>query len=85
MFVYPADLERYAGHGPALGVGTRPGPADWRAIRDRIFGRIDPIADSGEEYRRALPDIDVYDGTCRFTGQRTIDTAPGWRSPRTRS
>jgi len=77
MFVYPADVERYAGHGPALGVGTRPGPADWRAIRDRIFGRIDPIADSGEEYRRALPDIDVYDGTCRFTGHRTIDSGTG--------
>ncbi len=77
MFVYPADLERYAGHGPALGVGTRPGPADWPAIRDRIFGRIDPIADSGEEYRRGLPGIDVYDGSCRFTGPRTIDTGTG--------
>ncbi len=77
MFVYPADLERYAEHGPALGVGTRPGPADWPAIRDRIFGRIDPIADSGEEYRRGLPDVDVYDGTCRFTGPHTIDTGTG--------
>ena len=77
MFVYPADLERYAAHGPALGVGTRPGPADWPALRDRIFGRIDPIADSGEEYRRGLPDVDVYDGTCRFTGPHTIDTGTG--------
>ena len=77
MFVYPADLERYAGHGPALGVGTRPGPADWPGIRDRIFGRIDPIADSGESYRRGLPGVDLYDGTCRFTGQRTIDTGTG--------
>jgi mycothione reductase len=71
------DLERYAEHGPALGVGTRPGPADWPAIRDRIFGRIDPIVESGEEYRRGLPDVDVYDGTCRFTGPHTLDTGTG--------
>ena len=36
---------------------------DWPAIRDRIFGRIDPISDSGETLPRGrLPNIDVYDG-----------------------
>ena len=51
MFVYPADLARDARHAPALGVDTSYDGADWPAIRDRIFARIDPIA---AERRRAI-------------------------------
>ena len=42
-----------------LGVHTQFDGADWPAIRDRVFGRIDPIAAGGEEYRRGLDNVTV--------------------------
>ncbi|MGB8386564.1 mycothione reductase, partial [Mycobacterium sp.] len=38
----------------------------WDDIVSRIFGRIDPIALSGEEHRRSAPNIDVYRQHTRF-------------------
>ncbi len=72
MFVYPADVARQAEHGPELGVRTSSAEADWPRIRDRIFSRIDPIAASGKDYREGLANVDVYSGTCRFSGSRTL-------------
>ena len=72
MFVYPADLARNAGHGPELGVDTSFDGARWPEIRDRIFGRIDPMARDGEAYRRRLPNIDVYDEHCTFVDDHTL-------------
>ena len=77
MFVYPADLARQARHAPELGVDTTFEGARWPEIRDRIFGRIDPIAQSGEDYRHRLPNIDVYDAHCTFVDDHTLDTGTG--------
>ena len=44
MFVYPADLALGAEHGDRLGVETRLERVRWPEIRDRVFGRIDPIS-----------------------------------------
>jgi mycothione reductase len=77
MFVYPADLARNAQHAPALGVDTSFDGARWPDIRDRIFGRIDPIAQSGEDYRRRLPNIDVYGAHCTFVDDHTITVHSG--------
>jgi mycothione reductase len=74
MFVYPADIARDAVHGPALGVDTSFEKAHWPEIRDRIFGRIDPIPVAGKAYRIGLPNVTVYDEECTFIGERTIDT-----------
>jgi mycothione reductase len=79
MFVYPADLTRYAGDGPALGVQTSYAGADWPAIRDRIFGRIDPIAQGGRAYREGLPNVDVYAAHATFVDDHTLDTGTGER------
>ncbi|MGI9155117.1 MAG: mycothione reductase [Marmoricola sp.] len=77
MFVYPADVARSAAHGPDLGLDTRFEDADWPAIRDRIFARVDAMATVGKAYREGLPNVDVYTGSCRFTGPRQIDTGTG--------
>ena len=74
MFVYPADLVRNAQLAPALGVDTSYDGARWPEIRDRIFGRIDPLAQDGEDYRLRLPNIEVYDEHCTFVDDHTIDT-----------
>src|SRR5262245_9948816 len=49
MFIYAADVAETAGRDNATpyGVTTRFESADWKAIVQRVFGRIDPIAESG--------------------------------------
>ena len=51
MFVLPADVAHDARHSARLGLDVKVGDADWGAIRDRVFGRIDPISVDGREYR----------------------------------
>ncbi len=77
MFVHPADLARHAAEAPRLGVDTQFRGADWPAIRDRIFGRIDPLSQSGEDYRLRLPNIDLYDAHATFVDDHTLDTGTG--------
>ncbi len=72
MLVYAADVSLAARHGDHLGLRTTAGRADWPAIRDRIFGRIDPIADGGLAYRESLDNVTVYRHAARFTGPRTV-------------
>ncbi|MEM9130810.1 MAG: mycothione reductase [Actinomycetota bacterium] len=75
MFVLPADIAVAARHGgPRLGIDTEFNGVDWPAIRDRVFGRIDPIAEGGREYRATgTPNVELITGTARFTGERTLD------------
>lgn len=73
MLVHAADLAMAARHAPALGVHTTFERADWPAIRDRIFGRIDPIAVAGLEYRHGLDNVTVYGTEARFTGDRSFE------------
>ena len=75
MFVHAADVASTPSHSSHLGVDEELKGVRWRDIRDRIFGRIDPIAEGGAEYRRSHPDnadIDVYSGTARFTGHKEL-------------
>ena len=72
MFVYTADVAALAADSEHLGVHTRFDGVDWPAVRDRIFGRIDPIAESGRLYRQEMPNVTVYTDTARFVGPRTV-------------
>ncbi len=73
MFVYPADLALSAQHGPALGVETRFDRARWPDIRDRVFGRIDPISASGRSWRAdGAPNVTLFEGHARFVDVRTL-------------
>ena len=72
MFVLPADRTVDAVDSARLGV-TFPTPSvDWPAIRDRIFGRIDPISAGGEDYRRGQDHVTLYRTRARFTGERRL-------------
>ena len=81
MFVYPADLARNAQHGPELGVDTSYSGARWPAIRDRIFGRIDPIEESGRNYRHTQQNVDVYETHCSFLDDHTLQVGDGSGEP----
>jgi mycothione reductase len=74
MFVYPADVAVAAGSSSKLGIDTRSNHAGWGAPRDRVFGRIDPIAEGGREYRaNGSEHITLIEGTADFVDERTLD------------
>ena len=72
MFVYAAEVAELTADSERLGVHARLDRVDWPAVRDRIFGRIDPIAESGRLYRQELPNVTVYTDTARFVSPRTV-------------
>ena len=72
MFVYAAEVASLAADSDRLGVRTSFDGADWPAVRDRIFGRIDPIEQGGRHYREELPNVTVHPHTARFIGPRTV-------------
>lgn len=77
MLVYPAEIIELASTvGPRLGVHSHVDGVDWVGIRDRVFGRIDPIAAAGERYRDIEQDnVTVYRGSGRFVGARELRVA----------
>ena len=72
MFVLPADAARVPEEAARLGVHLDEARADWSAIRDRVFGRIDPISEGGERWRAQSDNVTLYRATGRFTGERTL-------------
>ncbi|WP_323792396.1 mycothione reductase [Nocardioides sp.] len=78
MFVYPADLALNALHGEHLGVESHLDQVRWPEIRDRIFGRIDPISAGGRRWRdESNEHVTLFEGHARFVAERTIDTGTG--------
>ncbi len=67
MLVHTADVAQSIRHADRFGISAELTGADWPAIRDRVFGRIDPLHDGAVTYRRANG-IDVYLGEARFSG-----------------
>jgi mycothione reductase len=80
MFVYTADVAESPEIGTGLGVDLSLVGVRWTDIRDRIFGRIDPIAAGGRRYRaEENPNVTLFEGIARFSGvkQLTVETAGG--------
>jgi mycothione reductase len=74
MFVAPADRALDARTSGKLGVETEFHGADWSAIRDRVFGRIDSIAAAGREYRaNGSSNVTLLEGTARFVASHVLD------------
>jgi mycothione reductase len=72
MFVLAADRVLGARHSSKLGVDLSVDAVRWTDIVERVFGRIDPIAEDGEEYRRDLPNVTVINAEAEFTGHKTL-------------
>lgn len=73
MFVLPADSLRAPDAAALINVDAPQPTADWKAVRDRIFGRIDPISEGGEAWRQTLPHVTLYRDTARFVGERVLE------------
>ncbi|MCV7317293.1 mycothione reductase [Mycolicibacillus parakoreensis] len=68
MFVYAAEVANTVRNAARYGVDAHIDAVRWPDIVSRVFGRIDPIASGGEDYRRSAPNVDVYDRPTRFAG-----------------
>lgn len=75
MFVYAAEVADAVRRASRYGVDAEVTKVRWRDIRDRIFQRIDPIAEGGKDYRVNGPNTTAYLGRARFTGPRELTVA----------
>lgn len=66
MFVYAAEVAAGVRGAARYGIDAHIDGVRWDDIVSRVFGRIDPISMSGEEYRRSLPNVDLYERHTRF-------------------
>ncbi|MCC6495541.1 MAG: mycothione reductase [Propionibacteriaceae bacterium] len=72
MFAHPADVAESARHAAALGVDVGGVQVRWGEVRDRIFGRIDPIVASGEAHRRDSANVAVFRERARFIAPKVL-------------
>ncbi|MGB3830010.1 MAG: mycothione reductase [Ornithinimicrobium sp.] len=72
MFVYAAEVAGTVRASSRFGVDSQLTEVRWPDIRDRIFGRIDPISLAGREYRARGPHTTLLTGQARFTGGRCL-------------
>ena len=73
MFVYTAEVAETVKHAGRYGVHASFDHAEWPAVRDRVFDRIDPIGPAGERWRSEQPDTTVIKGEARFVDGTTLE------------
>ncbi|HEY0238220.1 MAG TPA: mycothione reductase [Friedmanniella sp.] len=84
MYVYPADLASSPAQAKALGVDLDLVDVRWPDIRDRIFGRIDHISESGRDWRASRSNIALFEQQAHFVGDHELALeARGDRSAQT--
>jgi mycothione reductase len=73
MFVYAANIAHWASDSTRYGVDASVDKVRWADIRDRVFGRIDPIAAGGRRYRaHGEPNITLISGHAEFSGPKSL-------------
>ncbi|WP_151524335.1 mycothione reductase [Serinicoccus kebangsaanensis] len=82
MFVYAAEVASTIRDAARFGIDATLDQVRWTDIRDRIFGRIDPISDGGRDYRVEGGQTEAFLGHARFVGDHELEvriTRPGGR------
>jgi len=72
MFVYAADVANTVAHAHRYGIDATLTGVRWPDIRDRVFGRIDPISAGGKDYRVNGPNTTAFLGHGTFVGPRRL-------------
>lgn len=76
MFVYAAGVAQQIRESSRFGVDGHIDGVRWSDIVSRVFGRIDPLASGGEQYRRSSPNVEVFASHTRFAAP---DDGDGYR------
>jgi mycothione reductase len=78
MFVYPAGVAEAIREGGRIGVDATLNRIRWRDIRDRVFGRIDPISAGGREHRiHGTPNTVLIEAHASFLDPHTLALSTG--------
>ncbi|NLS10596.1 mycothione reductase [Nesterenkonia sp. MY13] len=77
MFVRPSALARIPEEAARVGVTQQTLAADWPAIRDRVFARVDAISERGKEYRQELENVDLISEKVTLTSPKSFRTESG--------
>ncbi|MFN2519143.1 MAG: mycothione reductase [Jatrophihabitantaceae bacterium] len=78
MYVYAADVAQAAQHSARLGVDIALNGVRWADIRERVFGRIDPISASGREYRaQGSTNTTLIEAHASFVDAHTLELSSG--------
>ena len=72
MLVYAADVANTVTSAARFGIDATLDGVRWPDIRDRVFGRLDPISASGRDYRANGPNTTAFLGHATFTGPRKL-------------
>ena len=72
MFVYAADVANTVSHADRYGIDATLEGVRWLDIRNRIFGRIDPISAGGKDYRVNGLNTTAFLGHATFVGPRRL-------------
>ncbi|GAB2493984.1 mycothione reductase [Luteococcus sediminum] len=73
MFVLPADHAVSPEEAGRLGVDLELQDVRFDEIRDRIFGRIDPISSGGKQWREQSDNATVFTGNARFVDTDVLE------------
>ncbi|WP_420174192.1 mycothione reductase [Luteococcus sp. OSA5] len=73
MFVLPADHAVSLDDARRIGVDLSLDEVHFEEIRDRIFGRIDPISSGGKQWREQSENVTVFTGNGRFVGRDVLE------------
>lgn len=77
MYVYAAEVAATVADAARYGVDATLGGVRWREVRDRIYGRIDPISVSGREYRARGANTVLYEAHAEFDGPKSLRLSTG--------
>jgi mycothione reductase len=71
MLVYTADVAETVRQAGRFGIRADWEGTDWQAVRQRVFGRLDPLPDKAVAHRRA-GGVDVFTGQARFLAPKIM-------------
>ncbi len=73
MLIHCADVMETIRRAHLFGIKARVEGLDWPFIIRRVFDEIDEEARGIEEANRRVPNIRVYQGSCRFVAEKTVE------------
>jgi mycothione reductase len=77
MYVYAADVANTITHAGKFGIDATLYGVRWTDVRDRVFARIDAMAESGKDYRVNGPNTTAFLGHATFTGPKALHIDTG--------
>jgi mycothione reductase len=73
MLIYSGEVAQTIRESETFGIRSSFDGVDWERITSRVWDRIDPIAESGMNYRKSLDNVTVYQTEARFVGDKTLE------------